>query len=358
MKEIASYLVFLFVVGFVQLQAQQPELTPIDFFDNVNNYQRIQLSNGDDRFTPSKISSYCIYKNELYVLGNFKKIDNVKCEFIAKFDGTGWKQFGDLKTLKQNFKQWNFFNTLFVFKGELLAGTYDGVKKWNGTNWVNFGLELFTVTCFCVYENKLYAGGHSGAGLMPRIAKLEGSVWKMEDFNDLIEDMDDIANMVVYNNSMYISGYEGLNKGEKRVIEPSFLEYNGSNYKQIRIDCPDDLVWKGDFNRGQCHMKVFKTIPFDKGIYAACGESSEEGGVFYWDGKSYTQLFSGKASKSIVKFNNLFIANTYNREIALIEDGAIRKWVKLPLFDVKDRYNYEWPMLIVYKNKLLFTVHE
>ncbi len=341
----------------VKINVQQTELTPIDFFDNINNYHRVPIWNGDDFCTTStRLKSYCIFKNELYVVGNIRKIDNVDCEQVAKFDGISWKPVGDLKTMRQMMKQWGGVNTIIEFNGELLIGTkLDGVKKWNGTNWVNYGLEETGVSHFCIYKNQLYVGAFSIAGLMTRLVKLVGSVWKWDkmEFTDLHE----IGDMVVFNDLMYMWSGEGYySKGQ-----PSFIEYGGNNNKIVEIDCPKDRVWKGDFRNGECDTKILKTLPFDKGIYIAHGEhSNKTGGVFYWDGKSKSinDLFTGEKSTSLVKFNNFLIASTFQDKIAVIEDGLIRKWIYLPFPDDKDSYVYDYPMLIVYKNKLLFTVSD
>ena len=367
MKKNTFYIILLLMISFNHIQAQQSELTNIDFFDNVNSYQRIVLSNdqNDDYWFYPRIKSYCIINNELYVFGNFKKIDNVKCEVIAKYDGTSWKQFGNASTLNQ-INNKDHIRCIYGFNGELYLGTYEGVKKWNGTNWVSEvcekdgkKAEICCVNHFCVYNNQLYASSGEVPGGEPvKLFRLEGSVWKNLS-NSFVTCLDRISNLTVFNNSMYISGIWGGVKSlfkEDGVEKEYFLEFNGTTFKPIRNYCPEKYPQKGEC---ECYVHFLKNVATDNGIYTAWGiGSSNEGGVYYWDGKSYTKLFSDRDSKSIVKFNNFIVASTYKDNIALIENGEIRKWVKLPLFDPKDYEKYDYPELIVYNNKILFTVHE
>ena len=105
-----------------------------------------------------------VYQNELYAAGEFKISDGNAFNYIARWNGTEWKDVGGGVTSADNSQ----INDLLVLNNKLYAGgvftevggipaTY--LAAWNGTNWCGFGnteSNSTTVGCMATINNDLY----------------------------------------------------------------------------------------------------------------------------------------------------------------------------------------------------------
>ena len=103
-----------------------------------------------------------VYNNELYIIGNFKKVGNVLSKGIAKWDGQNWTDLSQGYTYPY---PTNAKMTIMFYNGELyLAGNgMAGLLKRVGNTWVKVGPGVkgdAWINRLEVYQNKLYAAGY------------------------------------------------------------------------------------------------------------------------------------------------------------------------------------------------------
>ncbi|TAL58673.1 MAG: hypothetical protein EPN85_11065 [Bacteroidetes bacterium] len=118
------------------------------------------------------INTMIIYKDELYVGGNFYTANGYSSQCMAKWNGKEWIPVGGNATLSGE------VNALAVYKNELYAGgkfrvVFEernvpqwipvNIAKWNGIKWINIGGvgmngndQIYTLA---VYNEVLYVGG-------------------------------------------------------------------------------------------------------------------------------------------------------------------------------------------------------
>jgi len=168
------------------------------------------------------------YNNELYVTGDFNRVDNDTISGIAKWNGTSWVNVGQgLVSGMPPYTTLLYPHQLLLFNGELVvvgnflnAGgiTANGIAAWNGSQWNNFGSGFNKIVYGAeVYNSELYAGGEftlSGTNTLACIAKWNGSDWvnpgfgfsyyNMGGLHPFIHTLKDIAG------ALYIAG--GFNR--------------------------------------------------------------------------------------------------------------------------------------------------
>jgi hypothetical protein len=108
-----------------------------------------------------------VLNNELYVMGVFDSCGGVAANSIAKFDGQNWS---DVHQFPRAYNDaYNFIFDAAIYKNELyVAGNFFGgpgspntnILKFDGTNWVPVGNGIQgSVSKLEVYKDELYAGG-------------------------------------------------------------------------------------------------------------------------------------------------------------------------------------------------------
>ncbi|MBN2680942.1 MAG: hypothetical protein JXR58_00405, partial [Bacteroidales bacterium] len=154
-----------------------------------------------------------IFDNKLFIGGEFSNIGSYTFDKIAAFDGTNWINVGSCGS---------WVRTLEVYNGELYAGGYFGIKKFNGTSsWtVPYGgvdgrvMVMKTDT----FNNFLYVGGsfdYVGDDTLSSCA----AMWDGFSWNSLgyVINCDVMAQaMEIYRGDLYVGGcfetlYNGLN---------------------------------------------------------------------------------------------------------------------------------------------------
>lgn len=186
------------------------------------------------------VRAMTIYNNELYMGGDFIKINSQPMEYLAKWNGTNWINIGTSGGGILNLR---------VINNELYAvGTFtqiggvnaNSIAKWNGSNWVSFNLPgpkfvgnpIYVTDC-AVYNGELYAAGNFELANGPNdISVLKAGVWQRVGNNgdSLRGSFSGIQKMEIYNNELYIAGlilhWEGnVGNGIQR--------WNGSYWKPV-----------------------------------------------------------------------------------------------------------------------------
>jgi hypothetical protein len=191
-------------------------------FDTIQN----QKANGlatltGNVFTPvslplsnlALINSMILYKNELYIAGNFYENGNPSVADIYKFNGTSWVNVGG--SIKGTLSS---VSTLTVYNNELYVGgnfskasgnAGNSLMKWDGIAWHDAGWgeneDLGVISKLLVHNGKLYAFGSSNycSGFFSsKLGIFDGSKWC--SLVDTIENA--ILSAEIYKDTIYVAG--------------------------------------------------------------------------------------------------------------------------------------------------------
>jgi len=115
---------------------------------------------GQGIFGPS-VSCLTVYDGELIAGGFFTTAGGVRCNNIARWDGSQWRSLGSGMNA--------VVTALTVYNGELIAGggfttaggvTCNNIARWDGSNWQPLGAGMNgTVYVLMAYDDALIAGG-------------------------------------------------------------------------------------------------------------------------------------------------------------------------------------------------------
>ncbi|HEY9049782.1 MAG TPA: hypothetical protein VIN08_27980 [Ohtaekwangia sp.] len=124
----------------------------------------------------------CVYKDELYVAGEFTEAGKQPAESIARWNGSAWHAVG---TGLPN----NVF-ALTEYKGELYAGgTFstdaadnkkENLFRWDGKQWTGVAIFNGAITSLAVNKDKLCASGyfsHANGKDVSMVAETDGKSW-------------------------------------------------------------------------------------------------------------------------------------------------------------------------------------
>jgi len=161
-----------------------------------------------------------IIKNELYVFGAFDSIDGVLCNSLAKFNGTTWIPVNDFPLFTTLPNTVNFVNDVEIYKNEIyVCGNFDNyplntildITKWDGNTWTNVGNGIqgafAELSNMLVYKNELIVAGRFSKTDSPNnpgenIGKWDGSQW-----TELGSGTDEaIWDIKVHKDTLYASG--------------------------------------------------------------------------------------------------------------------------------------------------------
>jgi hypothetical protein len=167
---------------------------------------------------PMFLHHVIVYKGQIYVAGNLVTETNGETLVrIARYDeATGWHAVGagvggsfssiyDMKIFRDELYICGNFT-----KGGLTIG--QNIMRWNGTEWQEVGGGLCgssTVTCMHVYKDKLYIGGLFGCigtdGIPANsLAVWDGDTWCTVGDNQVFDNK--IADIVFYKDTLYVGG--------------------------------------------------------------------------------------------------------------------------------------------------------
>ncbi len=154
------------------------------------------------------------YKDELYIGGHFRLLEDFSENNIARWDGNDWQSVGGGLGLT-NFGCGWAVNDMVVYKGELYIGgcfylmpaqVAGKIVKWDGNEYKALGAEEpGAVDHMVVFNDELYMAGHFSALSEigeTDIFKWDGSRWCSlgSIFSGKIDDME------VFNSELYVSG--------------------------------------------------------------------------------------------------------------------------------------------------------
>lgn len=304
--------------------------------ENLNNWLNlVKVDPTGDPFREAEIRCFYIFKNELYAAGNFQGIDYKKINGIAKFDGINWTQVG-------NIDKNVVVNSLVEYKGELYAGGSWGIKKWDGYKWESFGMAdekkgyskgqmlidvirngTIYVRSLCVYKDELYAGGTPGLSGTSNASLLRwnGNNWRSA--GNKILDLQDITNLKVYNDELYIGAERGWTTKEDTEYY-LLVKWDGNNTTKVPLDKPKGSNYDIYYNSS--------LVTFDDHLYITYGKGGGNGGIIKFDGTKGEKIYEGVSVRSMIIFRDkIFFYGSYIDRLLMIDDAEKLKFFEAPL---------------------------
>lgn len=233
--------------------------------------------------TPNS-SPLCMVKdsvnNLLYVTGNFTSIGSNTISGTAVWNGTTWSQCGYAA------------NSMCMYNGELHLATFSGVKKWNGSSYVNVGLNGPTgsIKDLVVFQGSLYACGNFNftPNSTPAIgiAKFDGNDWS----------------------SVGYTFSSGTSYGVDLVASDTILFYHATDNNKISMF--DGSTWSQIASNaiGVNAMKIY-----NRELYLGGSFSSIEGvaanKIAKWDGLNWSAVGTGISNAAGMSVNDLYVYN-------------------------------------------------
>ncbi|GMU89585.1 MAG: hypothetical protein AMXMBFR49_17930 [Chlorobiota bacterium] len=240
---------------------------------------------GSSATTNTNIRAILVIGTDIYIGGQFRSIMNVRCNGIARWDGTNWNSVGT------------------GVEGYLFALEYDGsniyaggqfssaggvaalnVAKWNGTSWsaLGDGLDQYVMDLE-MFQGNLYAGGwftESGSTTIERIAVWNGSSWGTVGTNMTGNLMGKYINSLEATATTLYAGGSFSNIGG--ITAANIAAWNGSSWQTL----------------GSGTASVVRTLLYVGTTLYAGGDFTTIGGVSAskiakWNGTDWSALSTG-----------------------------------------------------------------
>ena len=192
------------------------------------------------------------YQDKLVVCGRFSQAGSINTNSIASWDGSSWSGFGKglFVAVPSPSTRYSTVSKAVVYKDELyVVGDFDTadniaskyIARWDGNTWHNMGKQP---NKYCgnliVFQNSLYViGNFDSIGDMPakRIARWDGNDW--HSLPDSSFEFNSILNLIEYNNELVMFGSMGTLDNEP--ID-GIVRWNGSEW----LVFPHGLNYEGN----------------------------------------------------------------------------------------------------------------
>ena len=176
-------------------------------FEYVNNNWAVSCHIGNGSIVCLKIIN-----NKLFALGTFDSLCHKHIPRLAVFNGVDWDNF---QTSITNYKisTGEYYKGEYYFAGNFEDNTnnFNEIFRWTGTQWASLQTGIHggdaNVTCMQVFNDILYVGGHffeADGNISNCLMAWDGQNW-FNPFPQIIY-LDNIPDMKVINNQLYISG--------------------------------------------------------------------------------------------------------------------------------------------------------
>jgi hypothetical protein len=204
----------------------------------------------------------CVYKNKLYIGGEFTKADGALGNYIISWNDTVWSDVGggvngviaDLLV---------YYNELYAVRSFNMAGGVpaERIAKWDGEKWCNVGDSHFNniITDLAVYNNELYiSGGFTtiDGDSIPSFAKWVSGIYTdtCGAINHVIKKQNEREDIYIYLNPV---------NNEINILLPD-LEYKTIHVSLITIN--GSKIFEKEFN-GNNNYIIINDLKAEKGIY-------------------------------------------------------------------------------------------
>lgn len=166
------------------------------------------------------VQNMCMYKNKLYVNGNFTKAGNINLNngscCMATWDGIKWD------SLSASYTCCGSINSFYVYNNELYAGgsfiqmggvtNANSIAKWDGSNWsaLSSSYPDNRVKAIAYYGELCVGGTFTSVGSLGvnRMAKFNGTTWS-DVAGGVSYKSPEVLAMAAYKNKLYVGGFFG-----------------------------------------------------------------------------------------------------------------------------------------------------
>ncbi len=332
------------------------------FFSTYFCYSQVfkTLDSGlNGKFGTSFVTAMGVFKNNLYISGGFKSINNTNIGGTARWNGSSWDSVGCPSGIKGNLR------VIKEYKDELACGgnmqdvcdiineTGAGdllIVNWNDSSWraiarwvgspSNFG----TIYCMAVYNGELYVGGtimFIGGKYASGIARWDGSQWRSVRAG-ITGGWRDVRSMAVYNDELYIGGnFTGVDSQ----LCLGVAKWNGTVWSPVGGGVAGGSV-------GGIVVDSIKNI-----LYAIGGFQYAEGvfvnGVAKWDGNKWDSVGSPitNGGGAICMYRNkLFVGGPF--DVSQTEDTVMASWDGVKWTPITGHYG-SVNVMTVFQDKLI-----
>ena len=173
------------------------------------------------------------YKSHIYAGGVFTTVQGKPIRYIARWDGTNWDSLPQTPNL--------YVDRLIVLQGKLyVIGSFNKIGTiscnrmavWDGASWtpVFVPFNIYTLADITVYNGELYVGGNIFNGALPGgLIKFDGTTWSV--VGQGIKGGSAWVNALkVFNNELYIGGW--IEKGAGNAGD-FLIKWDGTNYHEV-----------------------------------------------------------------------------------------------------------------------------
>ena len=176
----------------------------------------------------------------LYLAGGFRRAGYVNSQFLTRWNGSAWDSIpgGQPNDVVDGMILYNndiYISGVFDSVGSVAAS---GIAKWNGASWSAIGNNFPFVTAWtgAVYQMEFYHGNlfvagnfYDPQGNLCYLAKWDGVVWQFLGA-DLQCGFGGVADMTVYNDELYVSGFFVEGGGN---VATSIMRWNDTLWRDV-----------------------------------------------------------------------------------------------------------------------------
>lgn len=237
-----------YLSGLFNLSGYPNSIGVIKFSNNLNSWVPVGTN------YPNNVRRFCIYQNELYVIGLFESLsDNTNAYSIAKWNGTTWVPVGNgiqypfNVSLKEISDVVVHRNKLYVCGRFTQAGniSVSNIAAWDGSSWssVNLGTGFDDIVRALYSDNDtLYAGGifwNIDGNSRVRVAKMvnESKNWlPIGNGVDL-----NVFDLEKYSGKIFVCGQKS-SPGQNGDVLQNIGYFNGTSWIDVSVD-PTNPNW-------------------------------------------------------------------------------------------------------------------
>ncbi len=281
-----------------------------------------------------KVLDLDLYKNKLYVSGQFFAINNNGIKAVAKWDGITWDSVGCPSGLDGGGNVFKEYNGRLHVAGTIndvcriinKPGVHDlMVVNWDDTLWREIGYWDGTVSnfgeisCMAVYKGELYVGGNIlniKGKLTKGIARWDGSKWRSVR-SGITGGWRDVSAMAVYRDELYIGGsFTGVDSQ----LCLGVAKWNGSTWSPVGSGI------NSNSSVGGMVVDTVKNVLYMVGGFDYAG-GIKVNGVAQWDGTKWDSVGSPitNGGTGICMYRNKLFIGGYSKRYT-ISDTVVASW--------------------------------
>jgi len=179
-----------------------------------------------------------VYRDKLFVGGEFDSAGGIRARNIATWDGTKWDSIGG----GMRGYPFAFVNAFAVYKGELYAAGFfynktlnaNGIEKWDGSTWsaVGKGVNVYgSIASLAEYNGNLYVTGDFDS--IESKPAHNFAMWNGIEWRALPDSIDGGAEeLIVYKNKLYALGNIRF---KNMYYNDGLMTYDGEKWGKVNL---------------------------------------------------------------------------------------------------------------------------